>query len=237
MQKRILIVEGHEASRRELVSLVRSVYSDASIRETGDVAQAYRYAMEYTIDVFLVGALAERRTDVPEYRFIAGLRNVRQYMFAPVILISNIEDNAGYVFRTLHCYDCIERPYNPQYLRFVLERAACYTTKEYEAARVFVRRNKIVYSLACNRIEYAQVSGRVMYIYMQDAQVYEIPYLTIRRFLEEADYPYLFQCARNVVVNLQKVSMVDMTNRYIITETGQMLELGGAFTGKLKEMM
>lgn len=237
MQKRILIVEEQEASRRELVSLVRSVYSDASIRETGDVAQAYRYAMEYTIDVFLVGVLAKQRTDVPEYRFIASLRNVRQYMFAPVILISNIEDAAGYVFRTLHCYDCIERPYNPQYLRRVIERAACYTTKQYEAAWVFVRKNRVVYPLVCRRIEYAQVSGRVMHIHMHDAQVHEVPYLTIRRFLEEADYPYLFQCARNIVVNLQKISMVDITNRYITTEAGHVLELGGAFAGKLKEVM
>lgn len=237
MQKRILVVEGQEAFRRELVSLVRTVHSDAIIRETGDIGQAYQYAMEYTIDVFLIGVLAKQRTDVPEYRFIAGLRNVRRYMFVPVILISNVEDEAAYAFRTLHCYDCIERLYNPQYLRRVIQRAACYTTRQQETASVFVRRNKVVYPLACKRIEYAQVSGRVMYIHMQDAQVQEAPYLTIRRFLEEADYPYLFQCARNIVVNLQKISVVDMTNRYIVTETGDVLELGGAFVARLREVM
>lgn len=76
-----------------------------------------------------------------------------------------------------------------------------------------------------------------MRICMQDADVYEIPYLTIRQLLEEADYPYLLQCARNTIINMTKVREIDITNRYVTVVTGDTLDIGLAYVKKIKERM
>lgn len=235
MRKRILLVEQRDAYRREVSTLVKALGTDICLMEAQDIARAYQYAVEYTVDVFIIGVLSQRRADVPEYKFIARLRRMRQYMFAPVILISNIEDETGYVFRTLHCYECIETPFNRDYFRQVIEQAVCHTTARPVDASIYLKKNRIVYPVSCNQIVYAKVMGRMMYIYMQDACPHEIPYLTIQQLLEEADFPQLIQCARNTVVNMAKVREIDITNRYVTVVTGDTLDIGYTFIKKLKK--
>lgn len=237
MRKRVLIVEQRDSYRREVADIVRRLRTDLCLMETQDVASAYQYAAEYAVDVFIIGVLPQHRMDVPEYKFIASLRRMHRYMFAPVILISNIEDETGYVFRTLHCYECIETPYNPAYLQQVIEQAVCHTTERPSDASIYLRKNRVVYPVSCSRIVYTKASERTMRICMQDADVYEIPYLTIRQLLEEADYPYLLQCARNTIINMTKVREIDITNRYVTVVTGDTLDIGLAYVKKIKERM
>lgn len=235
MQKKVLIAERQNPYRKKLADLIRTVQRDVTVWEACDTEQAYRYAMEHTIDVFIVGVVGGQRADVPEYRFISGLRDIHRYMFAPVILISDMEDESGYAFHTLHCYDCVARMYDLQYMQKLIAQALLHTTERISVSRLFLKKNNIVYPVMCSHIIFAQVTGKMMHIYMQNEKKHEVPYLTIRQMLSDADCPYLIQCARDTVVNMQMISAVDMSNRYITMNTGHMLDIGGKFLKRFRK--
>ena len=237
MQKRVLVVEQSVKQAHEIAKLIRAISMDILVIEVYDIEAAYQCAAERVIDVFVVGVIPCNRLEVQEYKFIENLRNIRRYMFAPVILISNIEDISGYIFRRLHCYEHLERPINITYMEEVLRSALYHTTDRRVDKSVYIKRDNVVYPVLCRDIVYARVNSRVLQICMQDSYMHEIPYMTMQRFISYADHPHLVQCARNTLINTRRIRNIDITNRLVTMTNGDVVDIGVSYVGRLKEYL
>lgn len=239
MQKRVLIVEDDQTCRKRLANLIREVDGNALIWEACDSAGAYKCALEHTIDVFIVGIILEPRlrTDMSGLDFIRNIRKFNKYLFTPVIIITSVEDPTNYAFRELHCFDYIEKPYNPEHVRDTLRKALRYTTGDCESKMLYLRNRRVLYPIKCENIVYIQIISRTMYIYMLDGRHYTSLYRTCGQLLEEMDCIYLFQCARGTIVNINHIKSVDITSRYITLVTGDMVDIGITFIHKVKKII
>lgn len=239
MRKRVLIAEADRSCRKRLVGLVHEIDGDALIWEVCDSANAYKCALEHTIDVFIVGIILEPRirTDMSGLSFIKNIRNFSKYLFTPVIIITGVEDSTNYVFRELHCFDYIERPYNPDYVREALRKALRYTTGDSGGKVLYLRHKRVLQPVKCENIVYIQVISRVMNIYMLDGGHHVSLYRTCIQLLEDLDCVYLFQCARGTIVNINHIKSIDLTSRYITLVTGDMVDIGITFTSKVREII
>ena len=69
-------------------------------------------------------------------------------------------------------------------------------------------------------------------------ELLEIPYITIKEFMSEADGFGFCQCSRSTVVNKNYIKSVDTINRYIsFRGTDKIVEVGPVYRKKfVKEM-
>ena len=75
-------------------------------------------------------------------------------------------------------------------------------------------------------------------IYLKNGEEIKIPYLTLRRFLLEADSGNFIRCCRSMVINLDYVDNIDFSNRIISLNKGrEKADIGIRFKKRLKELV
>lgn len=237
MRKRVLVVEQSYEQAKTIINMILSIDNDIHVIHTDSIEAAYKSAIDCVIDVFIIGVLSHGGLEALEYTYIEAIRSIGRYMFTPVILISNVEDSSYCIFRRLHCYEQLDIPVNYLYMREVLRKALCHTTERLLDKCIYLKKDNVVYPIMCKDIVYVRVNTRVLYISMKDGYVYEIPYFTIQRFLNYADYPYLMRCSRNTIINIKMIRAVDMTNRLIDMVNGDSVDIGMTYLGKIKEYL
>ena len=77
----------------------------------------------------------------------------------------------------------------------------------------------------------------IMHIHLTNGEVLDIPYITCKRILEEADtFGNLLPCARGVLVNRDYIYGIDLTNKYLMLKDNYgMITIGGKYKKKLLE--
>lgn len=236
MRKTVLIIEDDVNQLKMLKQLVLSVNGDAVIYTVNEEAKAYKIFMENTIDVFLVDIILDTKTpgDTAGVRLVKKIREIRKYMFTPVIFISSLEDPIMYCFKDLNCIDYIEKPFDPKRVKNILERAFCFSTVRNQEIFLSFRKDGILYPVELSRIVYMESISHVMHIHLRDGAVLEIPYKTCKQILEETDTEDLVQCNRNTLVNRKFVESLDLGNRYITFKDGLgEVEIGITFKKKV----
>lgn len=236
MKKTVLIIEDDANQLKMLRQLVLSVSKDVEVLEADNETVAYKILMEKTIDVFLVDIVLDTRkpSDTAGVRIVENIRKIEKYMFTPVIFVTSLEDPTLYCFKDLNCIDYIEKPFDPNRVIKVLERALNYSTTREKEVFLSFRKDGILYPVELKKIVYMESIKHVMNIHMSDGSVLEIPYKTCKQILEEADTDCLIQCNRSTLVNKKFVQALDLVNRYVIfkDELGQ-VEIGLTFKKKV----
>ena len=64
-------------------------------------------------------------------------------------------------------------------------------------------------------IVYAESINHIMHIYTSNKDQMSIPYITLKKLIEEADSPNMIQCSRSTVVNKAYIHNIDFPNRMI----------------------
>lgn len=236
MKKTVLIIEDDANQLKMLRQLVLSVNEDAVIYTADNEIIVYKILMEKTIDVFLVDIILDTRKpgDTAGARVVEHIRKIEKYMFTPVIFVTSLEDPTMYCFRDLNCIDYIEKPFDPNRVKKVLERALNYSTVREKEVSLSFRKDGILYPVELNKIVYMESIKHIMNIHMSNGSVLEIPYKTCKQILEETDTDCLIQCNRSTLVNKKFVESVDLVNRYIIFKDGLgEVEIGLAFKKKV----
>lgn len=69
-----------------------------------------------------------------------------------------------------------------------------------------------------------------MRIYTRQGDVLKIPYITLKKLLEEVDSPDFIQCSRNTIINKKYIQNVDIPNRMIhLKDKCGIVEIGVMF--------
>ena len=85
-----------------------------------------------------------------------------------------------------------------------------------------------------NCLGYIESHNRSINIYLQNGDVFEVPYFTCKQILEENDTDSLMQCSRNTIVNKKYIYNIDFINRYITLKNNMgKVEIGITYKKKI----
>lgn len=236
MKKTVLIIEDDISQMNMLEKLVLSVDGNAVIFTADNVTSAYKILMEKTIDIFMVDIILDtsRPGDASGIRLVEKLRAIPKYMFTPVIFVTSLEDPSLYCYKDLNCIGYIEKPFDPQSIIKILNKAFNYTTAREKDTILTFRKDGILYPVEVSKIVYLETWKHTNSIHLSDGSILEIPYKTCKQILEEADADNLVQCSRSTIINKDFVLSVDIVNKYIVfkNDLGR-VDIGVTFRKKI----
>lgn len=229
MKRNVLIIEDNKACREALAELTRKCDTVGAVFCVDNSADAYKYAMEEEIDLFLVDIVldGEDAHDVSGIVIVDKLRKMKRYEFTPVIFITSLVDEAMNAFHNLHCFDYIEKPFDLEKVRKIIEAALKAPLSDDREKEVFYyRKDGVLYALNVDRVIYLETSLRNVTIYTLDETV-ELNYMSLKQLMEELPRKYFIQCCRNVVVNRLFIEYADKANQLVRLKNGKMVKIGG----------
>jgi len=235
MEKKVLILEDNVQTAKVIEKVISGLEYKVNIIKADSIEMAYKSALEKTIDVFIIDIILDTSApgDTSGIAFADRVRKLPKYLFTPMIFITALADPELYAYRNIHCFGYIEKPFSVQQVSTLLNQALNYSTKKEDDEIIYLRRDGILYSVHLKNMVYLQVQRHVMKIFLQKENI-EIPYKTIKSFLEEADSEDILQCNRYTVVNRQYIDNIDFSNRFIKMQgISKPLEIGMAYKKSL----
>ncbi|MDE7206409.1 MAG: LytTR family DNA-binding domain-containing protein [Lachnospiraceae bacterium] len=212
-----------------LAELTRKCDTVGAVFCVDNSADAYKYAMENEIDLFLVDIIldGENAHDVSGIVLIDNLRKVMRYEFTPVIFITSLVDEAMNAFHNLHCYDYIEKPFDLEKVGKIISTALKAPLCDDRDCGVFYyRKDGVLYALNIDRMIYLETSFRNVMIYTLDETI-EIPYMSLKNLMKDLPRKYFIQCSRNTVVNRRFIEYADKANQIVKLRNGKRIKIGG----------
>ncbi len=228
MKRNVLIVEDNKICMDALARIVHECNSAGAIFCASTREEAYKYALDETIDLFLVDIILNPlvQQDVSGIQFVEKLRQMEQYKYTPVIFITSLIDQQMNAFHKLHCFDYIEKPFKDEIVYEKLKAALGMPLQRPKYDMNFIyRKDGILYMLNTEQIVCAEVVRRRMHVYTVDDEVV-IPYKTVKDMLKELPREYFIQCNRGALVNRKYIDVVDRMNNYVQMRSGKQLEIG-----------
>lgn len=226
--KQILIVEDNKHSMEKACRLISKI-DGVFIHKAENSEQAYRYALEYHIDLFIVDIILNTNVqgDVSGTKFVENIRKIEKYSFTPIIFTTSLEDANFYAYAQLHCYRYFEKPYdNEEFVAVVKETLRFESVKE-ESRFYTYKIDGVYYTVKVQDIIYFQNDSRHSFIHCVDGNILKSPYKSIRTIQLELNSDRFLKCNKNTLLNVDFVANVDSINRYIqLTDGHGTLELG-----------
>ncbi len=217
MKKTVLIIEDQPIQMEMLKKLVLEVDGTAIVYTAGDAGTAYQILMEKTIDVFLVDIILDTSVpgDTSGIRLVKRIRDIKKYMFTPVLFITSLEDTTGYAYKDLNCLGYVEKPFSPDKVRQLVKKALYFTTAKDEDAVIFFRKDGIIYPIKVCEVVYMDGFKRMLTVHLINGSTLDVPCRSCKKLVEEADTDCLLQCSRSAIVNKNYVESIDIPNQYI----------------------
>lgn len=229
LDKQILIIEDNKRSMEKACKIINQI-DGVFIHKAENSEQAYRFALEYHIDLFIVDIILNTRIpgDVSGTKFVEKIREIERYEFTPIIFTTALEDADLYSYSQLHCYKYFEKPYDSDEFLAEVKKTLRFKTVKKESRFYNYKKDGIHYAIRVNDIVYFQNNKYNVFIHCKDGSVVEAPYKSNKQILLELNSDRFLKCNKNTIVNIDYIANADSINQYIklINEYGT-LELGG----------
>lgn len=225
--KQILVVEDNRHSMDIVCGIIDEIGRFVVFRAENS-EQAYKYAMEYEIDLFIVDFILDTSVlgDVSGIRFLECIRELDKYKFTPVIVTTCLEDPKLHTYAHLHCYRYFEKPYDKGEIKNTIKSALQYEKTKEEKKYLYYKKEGILYSVKIKDIVYIVNNSINIKIQCVDC-VLTAPYKSCKKLLLEMSSQNFLQCSKNTIVNKDYILQVDAANRYIIlTDDYGTLDIG-----------
>lgn len=226
--KQILIIEDNKRSMEKACALIKQI-DGVFIHKAENSEKAYRYALEYHIDLFIVDIILDTSIpgDVAGTKFAESIRKIDKYAFTPIIFTTSLIDANLYAYAQLHCYRYFEKPYDNEEFVKIVKEALRFETVKQESRFYNYKKDGIHYTVKVQEIVYFQNDRYNVFIHCVDGNVVKAPYKSIKHILLELNTNRFLKCNRNTIVNIDFVVSIDSINRYVELNNGHgILELG-----------
>ncbi len=237
--KKVLIVDDDPVVRERLCRIIQICDDSACIFQTADVTKAYEAAVTNDIELILIDMmLGKNKTgDISGLKFVADIRRIEKYAFVPVIIVSSLLDDNLYMFRELHCYGFLEKPFSEENAIRLIRDALRFRMEKSIRKYVCFRQGCIIYPIRISEIIYIEHKRRQMAVHTTKEVIY-IPYHTCSKTMEELGDCGFAICARGLIVNVEYIQSMDTINQYIILKDGHgRLELSRGYVKIIKNII
>ena len=175
--------------------------------------------------------------DLSGIKFIEMLRDSKRYEFAPIIVITSLEDPKLVAYKELHCYDYIEKPYDSSEVIKVVKKVIDFPAPKDDKRICYFKKGGVMYSVVCSEITYVQVSRKEVCIYTTRDEL-KLPYRSVDSILEELGHENFVRCSRGVIVSRDYIQYVDFNNRYLkIIGVDEPVEISSTMKRQLREAL
>lgn len=236
MKKTVLIIEDNKIQIEMLKKLVLEVNAGVTVCTALEIKTAYKILMERTIDVFLVDIILDtaKPGDTSGIRLVERVRTIPKYMFTPVVFITSLEDTTKYAYTDLHCLGYVEKPFSPESVKQLVEKALFFSSSKEEDEVFCFRKDGILYPVKVKNIIYIESRNHAVSIHMVEGGTLTVSYKTCKQLLEEVDTDCLMQCSRYAIVNKDYILNVDIANRFItMKNVKEKIEIGITYKRKV----
>lgn len=235
--KKVLILEGNKAVLTALKQLVEGLGANVSVHAFQRAEEACRFTMEREVDLFLVDIILEsgKQEDTSGLTFVEAVRRMGRYAFTPVIFITSLEDSGRYAYEELHCYRYFEKPFDWRELQRAVYDCLRWWVSHRPVRKLYYRRDGLIISIDPDHVVCVHSTGRGLELCMKDGNKIGIPYLSLKRYLDEAGDHRVLQCSKAAAVNPQYLDYIDSTRSIIYMNEGrQQVEMGGTYRKRIK---
>lgn len=241
MKQNVLLVEDNEKAREMLVKILGEI-DEVSIHvlEAENIDLAYRYAVQYTIDLFLLDIIIDTSVsgDTSGMKFAAHIRNMNQYKSTPIIFVTSLVDQELFAYSELHCYQYLEKPYDAEKALVKIREALGLKVEKENDKRIFFRKNGLILPVLIRNIVYIECSKPFMKVVMINDAL-KLGYHPMNKILQELDSSDFLQCNRNTIINVNHIESIDLINRFLkMKPEGTLVDIGEvyekAFMSELK---
>ncbi len=236
--KKILILEDNELHMKALVKILSEI-NDIQIFEAYNMAEA-NYMLSLNIfDVFLIDIILDTKVagDVSGIDFVNQIRDNKRYQCTPVVFITSLEDPKLVAYKELHCYNYIEKPFDPKEVVKTVKEAMEIPVSIPKREYVYFRKDGILYSVKVDEIVYIVVSRQGVEIHtIKDCL--KLSYRTISEVMKDLDPTDFVQCNRSMIVNKAYIENIDFTNCYIkLKGLRTVVEIGSIMKKQFKDIL
>lgn len=238
MRRRVLILEDVTATRESLANMVRECSEDVVIFEFDNVAEAFEFATEKRVDLFLVDIVLKSNipNDFSGIRFAQNIRSCPYYTSAEIVFITTLAGLEAKLLHMVHCFDYIEKPISKERvqktIREVLEKMNGKVSGE-EA--VFLRADGVTYPVRENKIVYIEHRRRTLYVHTE-TEVIAVPNVSVRGFLEQVHTQIFASPTRGIAVNVEMIEYIDTANRFVkMRGITDLIDIGARMRGNFLE--
>lgn len=116
---KILIVEDQRITREGLIKIAKDLDKTLEVIATGYAGEALDYAKNNQFDAFFLDI---QLIDYSGIELAKQIREIDNYMFAPIIFITAIPTKELEAFRQIHCYDYIIKPFSEKEVQRVFQK-------------------------------------------------------------------------------------------------------------------
>lgn len=226
--KQILIIEDNKHSMEKACALINQI-DGVFVHKAKNSEEAYRYAIEYHIDLFIVDIILDTSIpgDVAGIKFVENIRKIDRYEFTPIIFTTALIDDKLHAYAYLHCYRYFEKPYNVKEFVSTIRQALRFKTVREESRFYNYKKEGVYYAIKVEDIVFISNNRFNVFFHCADGSVIEAPYKSIKNILFELHSNRFLKCNRNTIVNTDYIYSIDSVNRYIeLTKGYGTLEVG-----------
>lgn len=215
--KKILLLENNASYAKTISQILNNLQELPHLFYADCVSEAYRYAMENLINLFIINISLDKQnpSDASGMAFADRLRTLPAYEYTPIIFISSAEDAKLYAYTHLHCYEYIEKPFDPAHLQTAIEKSLHLPIEKRAKNRFYYKQDGILYVENLDNLVYAKCSQRQVILYGTQKEI-RLNYKSIKNLAYELGVDRFLQCNRFTLVNRSYIQGIDSVNRYVI---------------------
>ncbi|MDE7268296.1 MAG: LytTR family DNA-binding domain-containing protein [Lachnospiraceae bacterium] len=237
--KKILVLEDNHGILDQLTDIVREIDIKNTVYPFDNVKDAYQCAMEKVINLFIIDIILDTSSpgDSSGLGFVENIRKISHYGLVPVIFVTSLEDARLYTYENLHCYSFIEKPFDENRLKQMIEQCLYFSASKNVIKTLYFRKDGIILAVEREDIVYVESINHILHIHTRQKDTMTIPYITLKRILEDIDSNDFIQCSRSAIVNKKFISNIDIPNRIIqLKKDYGSVEIGISFKKTIRDI-
>ena len=214
--KQVLVIEDDQQAIDKICGIISDI-PNITIIKAEESGEAYQYALEYTIDLFIVDIMLNSRVsgDVSGIQFAETIRSIEKYSFTPIIFTTALEDPKLHAYSHIHCYGYFEKPYDITEFKDSVTEALKYKTNKIDREYFYFKNDGIIYPIKVDDIVYIENKITRVLLHCVEGDILSSPYKPLGKILLELNSNRFFKCNRYIIINRDYVENIDSVNRYI----------------------
>lgn len=214
--KRVLLFTNEEIVKKSIEKIIQDMDCNVSIYCTGDRASAYKYAIENSVDMFIVDVDGSKGNTgyMPGMILATHIREICKYKNASIVAIGSLENADDFVYEEIGVLKYLSKPVHIREGKAVFKKVLEGSHEVNGEKFVFFRNDKKLCSIKVENIVYAVSKDGKLSIVTTDGMI-ELYSVWCKTLLEKAHSDNLLQCNRNTIVNRRFIDCVNKSRNYI----------------------
>ncbi|WP_041721275.1 LytR/AlgR family response regulator transcription factor [Alkaliphilus metalliredigens] len=222
----ILVVEDNEYEINNIARVLQSISKEFRIYKALTGEECFKVIEKADIDLFILDI---ELPDISGVKIAEKIRNISKYELTYIIFITTHIYLQLEAFKTIHCYDFLEKPYKKEELIKIIMRLSRGISSEkqqnkLDRQQVSFQMKDFIIKVYIDEILFVEAQKRNCIIHTKE-KVYTIKSMAIKKVIEILPKECFMRTHRSYIVNLKNIHKIEKSekNSWIIYFEGYFL--------------